>query len=162
LQEIFVTEIPPTTAAVKGRRKKTTVPEPAPSPTAPDPRQDSAALARLCVQAGEDAKALDCCILDLRGLVWYADYFVLMSGGSTRHVQGLTEAVEKALRAHGMKPRHREGQGDGHWVLLDCEDVVVHIFYRETREFYNLDGLWHDAPRLPLTAEDTGSAGPGA
>jgi len=156
-----VTETLRAKAAPKSRKKKIAVPT-APPVVMPDPRQDSAALARLCVLAGEEAKALDPCILDLRGLVWYADYFVLMSGGSTRHVQGLTEAVEKALRTHGLKPRHREGQEDGHWVLLDCEDVVVHIFYRETREFYNLDGLWHDAPRLPLTAEDAGAEGPGA
>lgn len=128
---------------------------------APDPRQDPAALARLCAGAGLEAKALDTVILDLRGLVWYADYFVLMSGTSTRHVQGLSEAIDKAMRAHGLKLRHREGQDDGHWVLLDCEDVVVHIFYRETREFYNLDGLWHDAPHLPLTVEGAGPTGAG-
>ncbi|HEB68357.1 MAG TPA: ribosome silencing factor, partial [Desulfobulbus sp.] len=76
--------------------------------------------------------------------------FVLMSGHSTRHVQGLAEAIEGELRSKRVSSKHSEGLREGLWVLLDFGDVVVHIFYKDKREFYDLEGLWHDAPRIKL------------
>ena len=78
-----------------------------------------------------------------------------MSGRSTRHVQGLAEAVDSAVSKKRIKDANTEGLAEGLWVLLDYEDVVVHIFYRDVREFYDLEGLWHDAPRIDLDPEET-------
>ncbi|HEB49520.1 MAG TPA: ribosome silencing factor [Desulfobulbus sp.] len=105
-------------------------------------------LAAICTRVALDTKALDLQVLDVRGLASFTDYFVIMSGRSARHVQGLAEAIESELRSKRVSSKHSEGLREGLWVLLDFGDVVVHIFYHETRTFYDLEGLWHDAPRL--------------
>lgn len=110
-------------------------------------------LARLAALAALDKKAEDLVVLDVRGMSSIADFFVIMSGRSTRHVQGLAQAVDAALRHKNVKDGNTEGLGEGHWVLLDYNDVVVHIFYSEDRNFYDIEGLWHDAPRVE-TAPD--------
>lgn len=111
-------------------------------------------IAQMAAQAALDKKAEDLIILDLRGLSSFTDYFVIMSGRSTRHVQGLAEAVDSALRHKKIKSSKSEGLNEGHWVLLDYIDVVVHVFYSETRGFYDLEGLWHDAPRVKVESDD--------
>jgi len=105
-------------------------------------------LAGICARVADDKKGEDIVVLDVRGLSSFTDYFVIVSGRSTRHVQGLAEAIEAELRAKRISSKHSEGLREGIWVLLDFDDVVVHIFYRDKREFYDLEGLWHDAPRL--------------
>lgn len=110
-------------------------------------------LARLAALAALDKKAEDLVVLDVRGLSSYTDFFVIMSGRSTRHVQGLAQAVDVALRHKNVKDGNTEGLNEGHWVLLDYNDVVVHVFYSEDRGFYDIEGLWHDAPRVDLTQE---------
>nr|WP_320009982.1 ribosome silencing factor [uncultured Desulfobulbus sp.] len=107
-------------------------------------------LAAACARVALDTKAEDLCVLDVRGLASFTDYFVIMSGRSTRHVQGLAEAIETELSSKRVNSKNAEGLRDGMWVLLDFGDVVVHIFYHEQRSFYDLEGLWHDAPRLEL------------
>jgi len=107
-------------------------------------------LATICGQAALDAKAEDLVILDVRGLASFTDYFVIMSGRSSRHVQGLAESLEAAMRSKRISTAKAEGIQDGMWVLLDFGDVVVHIFYHEQRSFYDLEGLWHDAPRVEI------------
>ncbi len=107
-------------------------------------------LATICGQAAMDAKAEDLVILDVRGLASFTDYFVIMSGRSSRHVQGLAETLEAAMRSKRISAAKAEGIQDGMWVLLDFGDVVVHIFYHEQRSFYDLEGLWHDAPRVEI------------
>lgn len=111
-------------------------------------RKSGRELARLCVRAALEKKAEDPVILDVRKLSSFTDYFVILSGRSTRHVQGLAEAVEEALRSKRLSPAKAEGLNEGTWVVLDFNDVVVHIFYTETRKFYDIEGLWHDAPRV--------------
>lgn len=108
-------------------------------------------LAAACARVADATKAEDLVVLDVRGLSSFTDYFVIMSGRSTRHVQGLAEAIEGELRSKRVSSKHSEGLGEGIWVLLDFNDVVVHIFYRDKRAFYDLEGLWHDAPRIPLS-----------
>ncbi len=103
-------------------------------------------LAAVCAQVALDNKAEDLVILDVRGIASFADYFIIMNGRSTRHVQGLAESIEGALRSKRISSKHSEGLREGKWVLLDFNDVVVHIFYKESRAFYDLEGLWHDAP----------------
>ena len=105
-------------------------------------------LAAICTRVALDSKAEDLVILDVRGLASFTDYFVIMSGRSTRHVQGLAESIEGTLRSKRISSKHSEGLREGKWVLLDFNDVVVHIFYKESRGFYDLEGLWHDAPTV--------------
>ncbi len=116
-------------------------------------------LAQIAARAALDKKAENLVILDVQGLASFTDAFVIMSGRSTRHVQGLAQAVDDALASKRLKTTTTEGLTEGHWVLLDYGEIVVHIFYSDTREFYNLEGLWHDAPRVPV--EETPVARPG-
>jgi ribosome-associated protein len=105
-------------------------------------------LAAICTRIALDTKAEDVVVLDVRGLASFTDYFVIMSGRSTRHVQGLAEAISEELRAKRISSKHSEGMREGLWVLLDFGDVVAHVFYHESRTFYDLEGLWHDAPKI--------------
>lgn len=107
-------------------------------------------IAGLCAAIALDTKAEDLVVLDVRGLASFTDYFVIMTGRSTRHVQGLAEAIEGGVRSKRIKTSHAEGLQEGMWVLLDLDDVVVHIFYHEQRKFYDLEGLWHDAKRVEI------------
>lgn len=107
-------------------------------------------LATLCAKTAADSKAEELVVLDVRGLASFTDFFVIMNGRSTRHVQGLAEAIEGQLRSKRIKASSAEGLQEGVWVLLDFSDVIVHIFYHEQRKFYDLEGLWHDAKQLDV------------
>ncbi|MEK6198437.1 MAG: ribosome silencing factor [Desulfobacterales bacterium] len=113
-------------------------------------KKTSRELAKLCVRTAVEKKAEDPIILDVSKLCSFTDYFVIISGRSTRHVQGLAEALEAELRSKRLATSKSEGLQEGIWVLLDFNDVVVHIFYSESRKFYDIEGLWHDAPRISL------------
>ena len=108
----------------------------------------------LVSDAALDTKAEDLIVLDVSKISSFADYFVIMSGRSTRHVQGLAEAIDSKIRSKRTKDSNSEGLSEGLWVLLDYNDVVVHIFYSEVRKFYDLEGLWYDAPRVDLRDEN--------
>src|SRR5690348_14544633 len=110
---------------------------------------------RLVTTALADRKAIEPVVLDLRGLSGAADYFVIASGTSDAHVRGMAEHVIEVLGPQGVKPHHVEGLPQGRWVLLDYVDVVVHVFHHEQRAFYQLEGLWGDAPLVA-----TGETGP--
>lgn len=109
-------------------------------------------LAQICASAALGTQAEDLVILDVRGLATFTDYCVIMNGKSTRHVQALAEAIEVALRSKRVKASTAEGLAEGLWVLLDFDDVIVHIFYHEQRKFYNLEGLWSDAKQVAVEA----------
>ena len=111
-------------------------------------------VAGLVSDAALDTKAEDLIVLDVSQISSFADYFVIMSGRSTRHVQGLAEAIDSKIRSKRTKDSNSEGLSEGLWVLLDYNDVVVHIFYSEVRKFYDLEGLWYDAPRVDLRDEN--------
>ena len=113
-------------------------------------KKTSTELAKFCVRTALEKKAEDPVVIDVRGLCSFTDYFVIISGRSTRHVQGLAETIESELRSKRLSTSKSDGQKEGTWVLLDYSDVVVHIFYSETRKFYDIEGLWHDAPRVAL------------
>ena len=102
------------------------------------------------VSAMEDRKALDVVILDLRASGAFTDYFVVGSGQSTRQVQAIVDAIEKRLRSIGMRPTHVEGYAHAHWVLMDCFDVIVHVFTSDTRDLYDLERLWGSATRIEV------------
>ena len=110
-------------------------------------------LAQICASAALDTQAEDLVILDVRGLATFTDYFVIMNGKSTRHVQALAESVESAVRSKRVSASSAEGLNEGLWVLLDFDDVIVHIFYHEQRQFYNLEGLWSEAKRVDTEAK---------
>ena len=107
-------------------------------------------LAQVCAKAALDTKAEELLILDVRGLTSFTEYFLIMNGKSTRHVQALAEAIEAQLRSKRVKSSTAEGLREGMWVLLDFDDVVVHIFYHEQRKFYDLEGLWSEGKRIEI------------
>ena len=109
---------------------------------------DGLELASICSRIVKDNKAEDVVALDVREMSSFADFFLILSGRSTRHVQALAEGLENELRSKRINTSRAEGLQEGKWVLLDFGDVIVHIFYHEQRAFYDLEGLWHDAPRV--------------
>ena len=115
---------------------------------------DSQQRARECAALTQDKKAFNIRLLDVRGLSTLTDFLVLASGRSDRQVQAVAEAVRLGLKqAHGTQPLAVEGMREGRWVLIDYGDVMVHVFQEPVRDFYDLDGLWQDAPELSLPAE---------
>jgi ribosome-associated protein len=103
-------------------------------------------LAKKAAQFALTKKAADVVILDLQGLTSMADYFVVCSGDSDTQTRAIADAVEELMAGVGDRVWHKEGYREGQWVLLDFVDVVVHVFHKETRAFYNLEKLWGDAP----------------
>jgi ribosome-associated protein len=112
--------------------------------------EDARKMALYAAQAGLDKKARQIEIIDVTGKVDYADYLVLMTGQSDRHVSAIAQSVDETLSDAGMRAISIEGLTKGHWVLIDFVDVVVHVFLEQTRTLYDLDGLWMDARRVPL------------
>ncbi len=111
------------------------------------PEQMVMAIAELAA----DRKAIDIVGLDLRGMVGYADYFLICSGRSDRQTRAIHDAIHQGMKArYRLLPRRVEGLGESRWILMDYLDVVVHIFTPETREYYRLEQLWGEAPPLAL------------
>lgn len=106
--------------------------------------------AQIAAKAALDKKAENVVILDVRGLTSYADYFVVASGTSDRQVSAIADAIEEQMKKAGHRTIGVEGYTRGHWVLLDFGDVVAHVFYEEARAFYDIEGLWADARRIPM------------
>lgn len=107
-------------------------------------------------------KAEDLLALDLRELAAMSDFFLIASAATDNHVRALLKSLSRELAKHGVKPIHREGEDAANWVLLDFFDVVVHLFRRPVRRYYDLEHLWGDAPELELGLEsppDTEAAG---
>jgi ribosome-associated protein len=113
-------------------------------------RDETRELARLIASAGLAKKAENVQIIEVAGKVDYADFLVLMSGTSDRHVAAIAQSVEKDLEQQGFRALALEGLPLARWVLIDFVDVVVHVFQEEWREVYDLDGLWMDASRVAL------------
>ncbi|HEX2424368.1 MAG TPA: ribosome silencing factor [Actinomycetota bacterium] len=121
---------------------------------------DSRATAVAAAQAAAAKQASDIVILDVRELIVITDYFVIASGSSDRQVRTMVEEIEKGVRERlGVKPVRREGEDGWQWVLLDYVDVVVHVFSEEQREYYDLERLWRDAPRVEWEESDAVSSG---
>jgi ribosome-associated protein len=114
---------------------------------------DGKQLALAIASAGLDIKAASIEILDVSGKVDYTEFLVLMTGNSDRHVHSIAKAVQQGLKVdHGVMPLSVEGMTAATWVLLDFNDVVVHVFQQSARLFYDLEGLWMDASRVALPA----------
>jgi ribosome-associated protein len=108
-------------------------------------------IARLCAEVAMAHKAEEPVILNVAEMASFTDYFVILSGRSTRHVQAVAEHIEEALDEHHLKLLGAEGLVEGQWVLLDAGDVIVHIFYHPVRAFYDLEGLWAEALHVDIT-----------
>jgi ribosome-associated protein len=115
------------------------------------------ALARTCCKMALDKRAEDVIIIDLRKLSAPTDYFVICSGAADRQVKAIADNILEGTVEKGVKPWHVEGYGALKWVLIDYVDVVVHVFHKETREFYSLETLWGDAPMEEIKARKPGT-----
>jgi ribosome-associated protein len=122
------------------------------------PSLDAKRIALAAAQAALDKKALEVEIIDVTGKVDYADYLVLMTGQSDRHVATIADAVDQALAKLGWNAISIEGMPRGQWVLIDFVDVVVHVFQESSRALYDLDGLWMDARRVRVSETPPGQA----
>ncbi len=115
---------------------------------------ESKQRAILCAAYALEKKGLNARILDVRGLSSLTDFLLLVSGRSDRQVQAVAESVRVGLKKdHALLPLAVEGMNEGRWVLLDYGDVMVHVFQEPVREFYDLDGLWSEAPEVAVPAE---------
>jgi ribosome-associated protein len=114
---------------------------------------DIEGLVRLAAQTASDKKATEIVMLDLRKVASFTEYFLICTGTSTRQVQAISDAIEEQLRKNGKRPLHIEGRSGAEWVLLDYGDFIVHVFTSASRKFYDLERLWRDAGRIPLSAE---------
>jgi ribosome-associated protein len=107
-------------------------------------------VVRLAAAAADAKHGRDLLALHVRDLTSIADYFLLISAGSTAQMEAIRDAIDTALSAEGIEPLQVEGKGDSQWVLLDYADVIVHLFREDARAFYGLERLWGDAPRLEV------------
>jgi ribosome-associated protein len=115
------------------------------------PRQPDDALAPFLAAAFE-RKAVDVVALYVGRLTSYTDTVMIITAGSARQVSSIAEHIHTTLKRKGRIPLGTEGIQSGKWALLDFGEVIVHVFDRETRDFYDIAGLWSDAPRYDLSA----------
>jgi ribosome-associated protein len=115
---------------------------------------------RLCALAADSKKAADIVVLDIQPLSAVADHFLICSGSSDRQVKAIADAIEEELKNQGEKPLAIEGYQEGTWVLIDCVDLVIHVFDHETRDFYDLERLWGRAARVEIPGLESSIAPP--
>lgn len=119
--------------------------------------RESTRRAQLAADAAATKLGTDIVLLDVGEILQIVDWFVVVSASNTRQVRTIVDEVEAAMKStDGGGPVRSEGLDDGRWVLLDCGDVVVHVFLDEVRAFYNLERLWGDVPRI--VRDDPGSS----
>ena len=107
-------------------------------------------LLRLAVAAASEVKPTSLVHLDLRGLCSFTDHFLIVGAPSVRQVRAIAERIEERLQDAHVRLSHREGDLEARWILLDYSDVIIHIFDEEMRLYYDLEGLWADAPKREL------------
>jgi ribosome-associated protein len=105
-----------------------------------------------CAQLAYDKKAYDICVRDISRISSIADYMVIISGSSDRQNQAIADSIRTGLKKFG-KVNDIEGATDGKWIVMDYGDVLVHIFHDQLRRYYDLDGLWNNAPEMALPAD---------
>ena len=140
--------MPPKRSRPKSQRQP---PTPEVSRPSPPPSDSVSQAATLVARAGLTRKAHDVVVLDVRSQAGYAEYLVLMSADSDRQLTAIAEQIEEDLAKAGRYAFGIEGARGGRWVLVDFGDVVAHIFHTDARGFYDLEGLWSDAPRYEVT-----------
>ena len=115
--------------------------------------KDSKEKSLFCAKAALEKKAFNVTILELKKASSVTDYFLICSGRSDRQVQAIAESIEEKMGEKGARPLGEEGMREGRWVLMDYDDLVIHIFYDQVRRHYDLEGLWIEVPRIELPAE---------
>ena len=111
-----------------------------------------------CARAAIDKKAENVKILNLTDISGFTDFFVICSGTSDRQVQAIADSVESSMGTFGVDALSAEGYAEGRWVLMDFGDVVVHVFLDALREYYDLETLWAEAPKVSVPSEFYGPA----
>lgn len=106
---------------------------------------------KIAVKALSSKKGVDIKVLKVRDLTVLTDWFVICTGTSSTHVNSLADECEYQLKQAGNEMLHREGKGTGSWVLLDFADLIVHVYSRQAREFYDLERFWSDAEEVDIT-----------
>lgn len=135
----------------KARKKKSAAPVELPETDGVTKRREAAqSLALKAAAAGLEKKAERIEIIDVGEKVDYTDFLVLMSGRSDRQVKSVAEGILAAVEELGVRAQQVEGLSQGHWVLVDLGDVIVHVFLDEARSYYDLEGFWIDAKRVPV------------
>jgi len=105
-------------------------------------------LVKLCREIAFDKKAEDAIILDVRGISNVADFFLICNGTSEPHLKAIADEITRRLRDAGIRPLHRDGFPPSRWIVMDYNDVLIHIFHPELRQRYGLEDLWSDANRV--------------
>lgn len=106
-----------------------------------------------CTNAALDKKAKNLTILKVKEQSSFTDYFIICSGTSDRQVKGIAASIEETLKKSGIQPLGIEGENTGNWILMDYGDVIIHIFYEPTREFYDIERLWSDVPSMSVNED---------
>lgn len=105
------------------------------------------------VKAADDKKAEDIVALNMKGISLVADYFIICHGNSDRQVQAIASEIKEKVQEKGFIVKRMEGYEEARWILVDIGDVVVHVFHRDERTYYNLERLWGDATAVDLQGE---------
>lgn len=116
-------------------------------------KNDSRERVLLCVNAALERKAKELVILNVREISGFADHFILCSGTSDRQVRAVASAIQENLKKAGILPLGVEGEDAGRWILLDYDDVIIHVFLDSVRAFYDLERLWSGAVRMAVPDE---------
>ena len=107
-------------------------------------------MTKIAVAALEDKKGEDISVIDISGVSVMADYFIIANGSNELQVRALVESVEEALEKGGYEKKQREGTHKGGWILLDFTDIIIHIFDKENRLFYDLERIWRDGKSIDI------------
>ena len=110
--------------------------------------------AKLIYKALEDKKGIDIKVIDIQGVSVIADYFIIAGGSNKRQVQAMVDNVEEELAKEKIYTKHTEGYQSANWILLDFEDIVVHVFNQEDRLFYDLERIWSDGKEIDFSDID--------
>ncbi len=113
--------------------------------------KESREMAKLAIQALEDKKAEDIRVIDISEVSVVADYFLIASGNNRSQIQAMADNVQETLGRAGFEMRQVEGYGTANWILMDFGDVIVHIFDKENRLFYNLERIWRDGKAIEVS-----------
>lgn len=117
---------------------------------------------KIAANAADAKKAHDLVILDISGIASFASYFLICTGDSSRQMQAIADEVEKKLKEAGIRPSHVEGYQNSEWILMDYMDLVIHIFSKNARAYYDLERLWRDSKKIdPQTLIEPAEPTPG-
>ncbi|WP_349407897.1 ribosome silencing factor [Pseudalkalibacillus sp. SCS-8] len=109
-------------------------------------------LVKVSVQAADDKRAEDIVVLDVQGISLVADYFMICHGNSEKQVEAIARELKDRAQESGLDIKRLEGLDQSRWVLIDLGDVLVHVFHKDDRSYYNLEKLWGDAPTLNVAS----------